>query len=55
MRRKNKRGRPPTLTAEQRAELLRRHFVKRQKQANLAMDFRISQSTVSRYIASAPG
>jgi DNA-binding transcriptional regulator LsrR (DeoR family) len=51
---KNKRGHTPALTAEQRTALLRLYFVKKKKQVFLAIQYRIAQSTVARYIASAP-
>lgn len=51
---RNKRKHVPALNAEQRAALLRLYFVKRWKQVTLAIHYRIAQSTVSKYIASAP-
>ena len=48
---RNKRGHWPALNAEQRAALLRAYFVKRKKQVTLAIQWRIAQSTVARYIA----
>lgn len=52
---RNKRKHLPALNAEQRASLRRLYFVKKWKQVTLAIQFRISQSTVSKYISSAPG
>ena len=50
---RNKRKHRPALNAEQRATLRRLYFVKKWKQVTLAIQFRISQSTVSKYISSA--
>jgi DNA-binding transcriptional regulator LsrR (DeoR family) len=50
---RNKRKHLPALNAEQRATLRRLYFVKKWKQVTLAIQFRISQSTVSKYISSA--
>jgi hypothetical protein len=51
---KNKRGTVAALNAEQKAALLHQYFVKKKKQVFLAIQYRIAQSTVARYIASAP-
>lgn len=44
-------GRPRKLNPEKRAALLHRYFKMKQKQVTLAISFRISQSSVCRYIA----
>jgi hypothetical protein len=54
MTHKNKRGKTPVLTAEQKAALLHLYFVKKKKQVFLAIQYRIAQSTVAKYIARAP-
>jgi hypothetical protein len=48
----NKRGHRPALNHEQRRALVHQYFVKRKKQVTLAIQFRIAQSTVAKYIAS---
>jgi DNA-binding transcriptional regulator LsrR (DeoR family) len=50
---RNKRKHLPALNAEQRAALRHLYFVKKWKQVTLAIHYRIAQSTVAKYIASA--
>lgn len=54
MTHKNKRGIRPALNAEQKSALLHLYFVKKKKQVFLAIQYHIAQSTVAKYIASAP-
>lgn len=51
MKHRNKRGHLPALNRERKAALRHLYFVKRKKQVMLAIHFRISQSTVAKYIA----
>jgi len=53
MNHRNKRGHVRALNNEQRAALIHQYFVKKKKQVTLAIQFRISQSTVAKYIAAA--
>jgi hypothetical protein len=53
MKHRNRRGHVPALNAEQRAALIRQYFKLRKKQVTLAIQYRISQSTVAKYIAAA--
>lgn len=53
MRHPNKRGHLPALNREQRRELVRQYFKLRKKQVTLAIQFRIAQSSVHRYITEA--
>jgi hypothetical protein len=50
---RNRRGHLRALNDEQRRALVHLYFTKRRKQVSLAIQFRISQSTVARYIAEA--
>lgn len=47
------RGPPRALNREETAALIHRYFRMRQKQVTLAIAFRVSQSTVHRYITRA--
>jgi DNA-binding transcriptional regulator LsrR (DeoR family) len=50
-RHRNHRGHVPALNTEARQALLRMYFRERKRQVTLAIHYRISQSTVARYIA----
>lgn len=52
--RRNARKHLPALNGERRAALIRLYRVKRWTQVRLAIHYRIAQSTVAKYIASAP-
>lgn len=54
MKHRNRRDHVPALNAEQKAALLHQYFVKRKKQVFLAIQYRVAQSTVAKYIAAAP-
>jgi DNA-binding transcriptional regulator LsrR (DeoR family) len=51
MKHRNHRKHVPALNAEQRATVRRLYFVKKWKQVTLAIQFRISQATVSKYVS----
>lgn len=51
--RRNARKHLPALNREQRVSLRRLYFREKWKQVTLAIHFRIAQSTVAKYIASA--
>lgn len=56
MKHRNKRKHLPALNREERAALVHLYFKKRRRQVSLAIQFRIAQSTVARYIAAhSPG